>query len=222
VLDTGRRLDTPADLVEFSLSAFGKKLSSLEGLQGQAGWLELNQLQLSSFQNEEHLVFTAFTDDGVMLDADQCCDLFLLNAQAFSGDSGAQPDSLDQNAKRQLDAKLSKLLEENNEYFKRERDKLEAWADDQMKSAQRQLEDTRVELHNAKKLSRQAHTIQEQKEAQEAIKRLERTQRRQRQEIFDVEDQIEARRDELIDALEAQMHQKSSTQKLFTLRWRLV
>ncbi|WVM88027.1 SNF2-related protein [Halopseudomonas pachastrellae] len=96
VLDTGRRLDTPADLVEFSLSAFGKKLSSLEGLQGQAGWLELNQLQLSSFQNEEHLVFTAFTDDGVMLDADQCCDLFLLNAQAFSGDSGAQPDSLDQ------------------------------------------------------------------------------------------------------------------------------
>lgn len=222
VLDTGRRLDTPVERVDFNISAFGKKLSSLHELQGQEGWLELNQLQLSSFQNEEHLVFTAFTDDGRTLDSEQCTDLFLLNARALPSDTHTPPDLLEQNAKRQLDAKLSKLLEENNEYFKRERDKLEAWADDQMKSAQRQLEDTRVELHNAKKLSRQADTIKEQKEAQEAIKRLERTQRRQRQEIFDVEDQIEARRDELIDALEAQMHQKSSTQKLFTLRWRLV
>lgn len=222
VLDTGRRLDTPLNMVEFSMSTFGKKLSSLEDLQGREGWLELNQLQLSSFQNEEHLVFTAFTDEGQMLDAEQCSDLFLLNARASLSETRFPPGALEQNAKRQLDAKLSKLLDENNEYFKRERDKLEAWADDQMKSAQKQLEDTRVELQNAKKLSRQADTIQEQKEAQESIKRLERTQRRQRQEIFDVEDQIEARRDELIDALEALMHQKSSTQKLFTLRWRLV
>ena len=226
VLDTGRRLDTPLEAVEFNLAGFSKKLSSLESLQEQAGWLELNQLQLSSFQNEEHLVFTAFTDDGRLLDAEQCADLFLLNARAVALTGGNKeqvpPETLEQNAKRQLDAKLSKLLDENNEYFKRERDKLEAWADDQMKSAQKQLEDTRAELQKAKKLSRQADTIQEQKEAQESIKKLERLQRRQRQEIFNVEDAIEARRDAHIDALEQQMHQKSSTQKLFTIRWRLV
>ncbi|MBB3061081.1 SNF2-related protein [Microbulbifer rhizosphaerae] len=226
VLDTGRRLDTPLEAVEFDLAGFTRKLSSLEPLQGQAGWLELNQLQLSSFQNEEHLVFTAFTDDGRLLDTEQCADLFLLQAQTvpLSGGSNEQtpPQTLEQNAKRQLDARLSKLLDENNEYFKRERDKLEAWAEDQMKSAQKQLEDTRAELQRAKKLSRQADTIQEQKEAQESIKKLERLQRRQRQEIFDVEDAIEARRDALIDALEQQMHQKSSTQELFTIRWRLM
>ncbi|MBL1376471.1 SNF2-related protein [Zobellella iuensis] len=222
VLDTGRRLDTAPAMVEFHLSDFSKKLSSLETLHGQAGWLELNQLQLSSFQNEEHLVFTAFTDQGHMLDAEQCADLFLLNARPLPLAEAMPPDSLEQNAKRQLDAKLSKLLDENNEYFKRERDKLEAWAEDQMRSAQKQLEDTRVELQQAKKLSRQANTIEEQKEAQEAIKRLERKQRQQRQEIFNVEDAIEARRDAHIDALEQQMHQKSSTQRLFTLRWRLV
>jgi len=222
VLDTGRRLDTALAAVEFNLSGFSKKLSSLEAHQGNSGWLELNQLQLSSFQTEEHLVFTAFTDDGVLLDTEQCADLFLLQGHTVPCNGELPPESLELNAKRQLDAKLSKLLDENNEYFKRERDKLEAWADDQMKSAQKQLEDTRSELQQAKKLSRQANTIQEQKEAQEAIKKLERSQRRQRQELFDVEDAIEARRDQLIDALEQQMHQKSSTQKLFTLRWRLV
>lgn len=222
VLDTGRRLDTSVQLVEFNLSAFGKKLSSLELLKGQEGWLELNQLQLSSFQNEEHLVFTAFTDSGQMLDAEQCSDLFLLEAKIEEGtDIPSPPESLEQNAKRQLDARLSKLLDENNEYFKREREKLDAWAEDQMQSAQKQLEDTRAELKRAKKLSRQADTIQEQKEAQEAVRKLERAQRQQRQRLFDVEDQIEARRDELIDALERQMHRKSSTQKLFTIRWRL-
>lgn len=222
VLDRGRRLDAVTARVKFNLSAFSKKLSSLDGLKGQSGWLELNQLQLSSFQNEEHLVFTAFTDDGLMLDMEQCSDLFLLPGNAESVAEQQPPLMLAENATRQLDAKLSKLLDENNEYFQRERDKLEAWADDQMKSAQKQLDDTRAELKQAKKLSRQAHTIGEQKEAQEAIKRLERTQRRQRQEIFDVEDAIEARRDQHIDALEQQMHQKSSTQKLFTIRWRIV
>ena len=222
VLDSGRRLDTAPAMVEFNLSAYSKKLSSLEPLQGLSGWLELNQLQLSSFQNEEHLVFTAFTDNGQLLDEEQCADLFLLNARLLPLVEAVQPDSLEQNAKRQLDAKLSKLLDENKEYFKRERDKLEDWAEDQMRSAQKQLDDTRVELQQAKKLSRQANTLEEQKEAQEAVKRLERQQRRQRQEIFAVEDAIEARRDAHIDALEQQLHQKSTTQRLFTLRWRLV
>ncbi len=222
VLDSGRRLDTAPAMVEFNLSGFSKKLSSLEPLQGQSGWLELNQLQLSSFQNEEHLVFTAFTDDGLLLDTEQCADMFLLNARPLPLADALPPDSLEQNAKRQMDARLSKLLDENKEYFKRERDKLEDWAEDQMRSAQKKLDDTRVELQQAKKLSRQANTLEEQKEAQEAIKRLERQQRRQRQEIFTVEDAIEARRDAHIDALEQQLHQKSSTQRLFTLRWRIV
>lgn len=40
----------------------------------------------------------------------------------------------------------------------------------------------------------------------EGIKQLER---RQRQKIYDVEDEIEARRDELIEALERQMFKRS-------------
>jgi hypothetical protein len=37
-----------------------------------------------------------------------------------------------------------------------------------------------------------------------------------------VEDAIEARRDQLIEALEKRMHQKSSSHHLFRIRWRLV
>ena len=220
VLDSARRLDTPQQSIHFDLIGFDKKLSSLQPFHGQSGWLELNQLQLSSFQDEEHLVFTAITDAGELLDTEQCSDLFLLTATESACDEQA-PEQLTGTAKRQLDAKLSKLLDENNEYFKRERDKLEEWAEDQTKSAIAQLEKTGAELKQAKKISRQADTLEEQKQAQLEIKRLEQLRRKQRRERDDVEDAIEEKRDELIDALEAMLHKKSSSQKLFTIRWSL-
>ncbi len=40
--------------------------------------------------------------------------------------------------------------------------------------------------------------------------------------IFEVEDQIEGRRDALIDALEQRLNQKSNVHLLFRLRWTLV
>lgn len=119
-------------------------------------------------------------------------------------------------------AVLSRVLEENNQYFQRERDKLDAWAHDQLVSAEAKLEDTRARLKESKKQARLAASVDEQKSAQEGIKQLERLQRRQRQEIFDVEDEIEARRDSLIDALEKQMHRHSSSHQLFRIRWTLV
>jgi hypothetical protein len=218
VLDSARRLETPQQHIHFDLAGFDKKLSSLQPFSGKSGWLELNQLHLSSFQDEEHLVFTAMTDDGELLDGEQCKDLFLLAAFVSGADDQA-PDKLTETAKRQIDAKLSKLLDENNEYFKRERDKLEDWAEDQIKSALAQLEKTGADLKQAKKLSRQADTLEEQKQALLDIKKLEQLRRKQRRERDDIEDAIEEKRDELIDALEAMLHKKSSSQKLFTIQW---
>jgi predicted nucleic acid-binding Zn-ribbon protein len=129
---------------------------------------------------------------------------------------------LSQLAKRQIDAALSKALDENDQYFQREREKLDKWAEDQVLSAEIQLEDTKIKIRDAKKQARTAQTLEEQKAAQERIQQLERQQRRQRQSIFDVEDAIEAKRDLLIDGLEKQMHKTSTTHRLFTIRWRLV
>ena len=50
----------------------------------------------------------------------------------------------------------------------------------------------------------------------------EAEQRRQRQDIFAVEDEIEARRDALIAALQKRLHRASRNQSLFVLRWSVV
>ncbi|WP_139803817.1 hypothetical protein, partial [Cronobacter sakazakii] len=60
------------------------------------------------------------------------------------------------------------------------------------------------------------------KQNQEKLKLLERQQKRQRMEIFDIEDEIADKRDELISALEEQMKQKTDITELFTIRWKVI
>ena len=55
-----------------------------------------------------------------------------------------------------------------------------------------------------------------------ALRDLQRKQRRQRQRIFDVEDEIIEKRDELIGALERRMQQRTELETLFTIAWEVV
>jgi hypothetical protein len=223
VLDTGRRLDTPLDVLEFSLSSAPQRIAVLEQLPMRSGWLELNLLELESFQLEEHLVFSGVTDDGMWLDADACARMLeLAGRQGTPGVApGDPPANFAANVRRQIDATLARVLEENNGYFQAEREKLDRWAEDQMLAAEQALHDTKVRLKDAKRRARSATTVEEQAAAQEEVRDLERQQRRQRQEIFDVEDAIEARRDALIAALERRINQRSRSIPLFRVRWKL-
>jgi hypothetical protein len=66
-----------------------------------------------------------------------------------------------------------------------------------------------------------AAEVEERLRVQEEISAAERKQRKMRQEIFDVEDQINAKRDELVNAIRGKLQQQIVTETLFTIRWRL-
>ncbi len=88
--------------------------------------------------------------------------------------------------------------------------------------AEKALADTKAQLRQLNRQARLATTTEEQHGFQLKIRNLERGQRRQRQRIFDVEDEIRERRDELIDQLEQRMKQRTNEEELFTIRWRVV
>ncbi|SJZ94404.1 SNF2-related protein [Novilysobacter spongiicola] len=223
VLDRGRRCETPVTALEFMLAGTRQRIAALEQLSSRSGWLELNLLELESFQLEEHLVFSAQADDGTWLDAEAC--QRLLELPGRPSNRPAAPDTLppnfDANVRRQIEAALAKALEENNAYFHAERERLDQWAEDKLLSAEQAMQDTKARLKDAKRRARAAATVEEQAAIQEEIKLLERQQRRQRQEIFDVEDEIEAERDALIAALERRLNQRSHSVRLFRIRWAL-
>lgn len=221
-LDTAKTSNTPEAELIFDYSSHETKLSVVADLVGKSGWLRLDKLTVSAFDTVESLLFSAITDDGKALDQEACEKLFSVQAKKSSSTALAEPPSLlANNQQRRIDASLAQFIEENQRLFNVEREKLERWADDKMLASEEALKDTKARIAQIKRDARKAPTLEEQSELQNQLRDLERQQRRQRQQIFDVEDEIMAKRDELIEALQERLTQTTEAEHLFTIRWQV-
>lgn len=222
VLDNAKGLQTPKQFIQFDYSQYGQKVTLLEELKGQKGWLSITVLSLDSFQEEEHIVITAMTDDGRVLDVDLCERLLQVNATVLSDVVDTIPDLFQANIDKQYQVALNHALELNDEFFRKERDKLEQWAEDSLLAVEKMLEDVKLKISSLKRESRKAPDIETEKRLQEEIQKAEKEKRRMRQQVFDVEDEIADKRDALIEALEQRLHRSSKAENLFAVRWQLV
>ena len=84
VLDQAKHLTTPNVTIEFDYSHYPQKVSSLDNLIGQSGWLAVNVLTLQSFDIEEHLIITAMTEAGEVLAPEVCQRLMRLEARVMN------------------------------------------------------------------------------------------------------------------------------------------
>jgi len=224
VIATGKTCPTPVTRVTFDVSNYPVKLSMIEAIKGQSGWLTLQHLAIDSFDKEEYLLFSAFTDSGKSLDQETCERLFHCSATV-------EPlDGLPNDAKTRLivetnlhaDAAVACSLEDNNRLFSEERERLEKWSEDMVVAAEKELAATKAQIKAVRRQSRLATTLDEQNDLQQKLTALEKKQRKQRQEIFEVEDQIAEKRDKLIHSLQKRMSQKTKNNLLFTIQWRVV
>ena len=125
-------------------------------------------------------------------------------------------------AQRHTQATISQSLEANNKHFNEAREKLEKWADDLVLAAEKALKDTKEQIKILQRQARLAIHLDEQHDLQQKIQKMEKQQRRQRQEIFQVEDSIIEKRDDLIEALERRLTQKTEAERLFTIEWAVI
>lgn len=222
VLESAKKLKTPKQFIQFDYSQYGQKVTLLDQLKGQKGWLAITVLSLDSFQDEEHLVITAMTDSGTVLDVDLCERLLQVDARVLQDITESIPDVFQANINKQYQVALNHALELNDEFFKKERDKLEQWAEDSLLAIEKMLEDVKLKISSLKRDSRKASDIQTEKQLQEEIQKAEKEKRRMRQQVFDVEDEIADKRDAMIDSLEQRLHRSSQAENLFVVRWQLV
>lgn len=224
VLEAAKAAATPEVEVHFDITHHPAKLSVVEALRGQRGYLTLTRLSVDSYEHEEYLLFSGFTDDGAALDQETMEKLFLCGGRVVARSDIPEPQAqrLTAEAERHAKATLSRSLERNSRHFHEAREKLERWADDMVLAAEKALADTKEQIKALRRQARQAATLEEQHAIQEKMQRLERQQRRQRQDIFRVEDEIMERRDRLIDQLEQRLAQRTSAETLFRIRWAVV
>jgi ERCC4-related helicase len=221
VIETGKRCATPLATVAFHITEHPTRIAAVEALKGKRGWLLLQRLVIDSFEREEYLLFSAIGDDGHSLDQETCEKLFRCTGSVCHADAlpSTVEDRLAREAQRHAEATIARSLETNNQYFLQERQRLERWADDMVLAAEKDLADTKAQIKAMNRQARLATTLEEQHAIQEKIRELEKQMRRQRQRIFDVEDEIMAKRDALITSLEKRLSQRTSAEHLFTIRW---
>jgi hypothetical protein len=223
-IDRGKQADTPVAKVTFDLTNYPAKVSVVEALKGQSGWLTLQYLTIDSFDREEYLLFSAIDGSGRSLDQETCQKLFQCTASVTEA-SDLTPDLADRLKKesgRHAQATLTQSLEGNSALFSEERERLEKWAEDMVVAAEKELADTKAQIKALRRHSRLATTLDEQNDLQHKLSDLEKKQRKQRQQIFEIEDRIAEKRDTLIDRLQQRMTQKTHSTHLFTIQWEVV
>ena len=224
VLNQARMLDTPTAEVIFDISNHPTRISVVEKLKGKSGFLTLQRLVIESFEHEDYLLFSGLLDDGKALDQETCTKLFSCDGKVAEAIEipGEVCGKLSANADRHVLATINRSLEKNNRHFNEAREQLDKWAEDMELAAQKELDDTKAQIRALTREARQAETVEQAHDIQEKVRKLERKKRQLRQKIFDVEDEIAAKRDQLVEALEKRMQQKTETTTLFAARWRVV
>lgn len=224
VIAEAKDYECPFVEVAFDISNHPTRISVVDRLKGKSGWLRLQYLRIDSFESEEFLLFSALDDQGNNLDQETCEKLF--NCIGHIHKAEAIPHAIEgrlmADSKRHTQATIVSNLENNNRHFSEARDQLDKWAEDMEMAAQRALDDTKRQIRDLQRRSRQAPTMEEQRNFQEEIAKLERKKRTLREKIFEIEDEITQKRDRLVEGLEKRMQQKTTATPVFTIRWRVI
>jgi adenine-specific DNA-methyltransferase len=218
---TGKTL--PQAAITFKYSGQPLKISILEPLVGKSGYLSLAAMSVESLDAEDYLIFSAVTEDGAALDEEQARRLFSL-----PGECGALKevipcrDQLQQIFEVGKDRIVESISARNAHFFDDEMEKLEKWADDLKAGLEFELKELDREIKFLKTESKKILKLEEKLQAQKEIKELEKKRNTKRRTLFEAQDEIDSRKEGLIEGVEARLRQQISENELFVIRWRVV
>lgn len=220
--------ELPPAEIRFDYGQHDGKVTTLEPLIGKTGWLALSYFSVEALdQAEDHLIFSAVTDDGQTLDDEVAQRLLTLPITAPPipqeegwGEGGVQAtlETLTQVRQTAIQRVIS---ERNARFFEAEADKLDGWADDLKVGLEREIKEIDRQIKEARRAATTALTLEEKLAGQKQIKALEAQRNQKRRSLFDAQDQVDKQREELIAVIESKLNQTTALLPLFTLRWTL-
>lgn len=216
-------LDDVAE-VDFSEDAMEMNAAFPEYLQNESGWLILSQLSVSSLSEEQHTLFSAFTDAGRILSQEDAEKLFLNGGKECPLEQvdEAVKLRLQKDARQHAKAKLHDIDSKNLTYFKQEENRIYQWEHDMVDSIEVELSTVKRNILQAERDARNATSVQEKLDFERKVDELKRKKRRLRNELEDREDEISLQRRKMISDLEKRLIQSTENNDLFIIRWKTV
>ena len=221
LIDQAKDRQLPVAKVRFSYDGYGAKVSTLQALRGQSGWLALSVLSVDALgMVEDYLLLAGTTQAGDALHEEDAEKLLRLPAQVLEDDLFMTPPSgLDIELVRLEKLHIEAVNTRNLGYFDTEVQKLDAWADDLKVGLENEVKELDREIKDVRRTATVAATLEEKLHWQKRQRELEDKRNQLRRKIFDRQDEIDGQRNTLIEALESRLDRKMQTSVVFTIQW---
>jgi hypothetical protein len=209
--------------VEIQLTNSFKRVAALEPFIGIQGWLQVCLLSINSFELEEYLLISCLTDQGEVIPGEIANKFFNLPHIQIK-DKPLEYDmqnALQKQMLKEQESCLSEAQLRNNDYYNEEIDKLEKWADDMKLSLEKEIKDIESEIKLKKGESRKVIDLKYKLKLQRDIKDLEKKRNEKRRHLFEAQDQIDERKENLLNEIESRLQQEIKLKNLFILHWNL-
>lgn len=215
-----QQLETPSVEITFHYTGI-PKITVIEPYLGRSGWLLVRKITVDSFDTIDHVIVSCLCDDGTIIEQDIARRIFSIDGEIVGTSTNATPEKIESNYKELFSSFTGWLAEENSWFFDEEMTKLDAWADDLKKSLEIEIKQLDVEIKTRKTESRKLSDLKAKVAEQREIKKLESTRNEKRKQLFTAQDEVEEKKEGLIDNIEMKMSQEITETELFTFRWNL-
>jgi hypothetical protein len=121
-----------------------------------------------------------------------------------------------------LKISTTQIAERNGNFFDHEVDKLDNWAEDVKKALELDLRKLDIDIKTAKTNAKKILNLDEKLSAQREIKDWEKKRNEMRKRLFETQDDVELRKEKLLESVESRLTQQSKLEPLFTIRWRII
>lgn len=249
LLSLAKQSDLVPVRLKLDYQAYGSKVTVVEELLGSSGLAVVQLLTVESLgATEDYLLMAGLAGENLLepdvvekllsipgtataiqpeisnpLQSELIPDIALAQQVALNFDQAciALPQKLKDSLTAQKARILGTLEQRNLNLFTQEGEKLDAWADDLKVGLEREIKELDKAIKEARTKSKSAATLAEKLEFQKLQRNLEAERDKKRRELFAKQDEIQQKRDTLIDDLESQLQQQITSHTIVNCEWQL-
>src|SRR3989338_4914692 len=194
----------------FDYSNHSSIISVLGPLVGKSGILKVSNYTVEAFEIEDAVVVSAIDEAGEIIDQEIIEKLFSLTARVVGSTTIAAGSrlKLDELDERTTDEIAGQISQRNGTFFDHEVEKLENWSDDVKKALELDLRKLEIDIKAAKTNAKKIIDLEEKLKAQRDIKDSEKKRNEMRKKLYEAQDEVEAKKENLLKKVEAQLKQK--------------
>ncbi len=223
LIDIKSKQSDEAEII-FNYSDNQTIISVLEPFIGKSGTLKISNYTVESFEAEDNITLSAITDAGDIVEPEIIKKVFQLSAESVTEQKIAEDIKikLDELEQKYIKIVSSQIAERNGGFFDHEVDKLDNWAEDVKKAIELDLRKLDIDIKTAKTNAKKILSLNEKLKAQRDIKDWEKKRNEMRKRLFETQDDVELKKEKLLESVEARLSQQSKLEPLFTVRWRII